>query len=282
MLVHYNRKLNVLSRFLRDPKKAGELIRYNENALKCNNKDLFGSAFYKALHKRAKGHKYGREIKQQLGQSRSSSTNGFKKSHGHHKKSFRDNSKPFPKGPFAKNGERGGQNFQTKRRDGRGRGKAGYVQFFFSNDNNQTHKSKGNATLRSNTDDGSKHPPGDQSFTIQRDKSKQYSVRGKTTMVCTKLVKNHKRHANNSDSDRLPDRIMSRTDLEESLFQPQIFKAGADPNFDRNQKDGGEKGNNGSESKPGPVHGAHISEAQERWVISTSVQPEGSECLCLV
>jgi hypothetical protein len=67
VLINHNRRLNVLSRFLKDTKSAGEIIRQNEASLNKSKTDLFGPGFYKALHRRAQGHKHGKEIRQELG-----------------------------------------------------------------------------------------------------------------------------------------------------------------------------------------------------------------------
>ena len=66
VLINHNRCLNVLSRFLRDGKAATQILTQNQTVLSKNRKDLFGSAFYKALHRRAKGNKHRQEIKREL------------------------------------------------------------------------------------------------------------------------------------------------------------------------------------------------------------------------
>ena len=63
VLINHNRRLNVLSGFLSDSKSATQIMMQNQTVLSKNRKYLFGSAFYKALHGRAKGNKHKQEIK---------------------------------------------------------------------------------------------------------------------------------------------------------------------------------------------------------------------------
>ena len=62
LLINHNRRLNVLSRFLRDGKAATQILTQNQTVLSKNRKDLLGSAFYKALHRRVKGNNTGRKL----------------------------------------------------------------------------------------------------------------------------------------------------------------------------------------------------------------------------
>ena len=57
--LEHNRRLYLLSRFMRDPKKAAELLKRNEPVLEraVGREELFSPTFYKALYKRAKGNK---------------------------------------------------------------------------------------------------------------------------------------------------------------------------------------------------------------------------------
>ena len=66
--LEHNRRLYLLSRFMRDPKKAAELPKRNEPVLERadGREELFGPTFYKALYKRAKGNKRGAEIKREF------------------------------------------------------------------------------------------------------------------------------------------------------------------------------------------------------------------------
>jgi site-specific recombinase XerD len=68
VLAHFNRRSHILSRFLKDQKRATDLLKQNEDLLKKNKTKLFGSSFYNALYRKAKGAKHNKEIKYQLGQ----------------------------------------------------------------------------------------------------------------------------------------------------------------------------------------------------------------------
>ena len=45
LTIDSNRRLNVLSRFLRDGKAATQILTQNQTVLSKNRKDLFGSSF---------------------------------------------------------------------------------------------------------------------------------------------------------------------------------------------------------------------------------------------
>jgi len=64
----HNIRLNMMSCFLRDPKKAGDILRKNTSLFLRDEvrTDLFGRPFYKALHKRAKGATHCTEITNKL------------------------------------------------------------------------------------------------------------------------------------------------------------------------------------------------------------------------
>jgi hypothetical protein len=76
VLAHFNRRSQVLSRFLKDQKKASDLLKQNDAVLKVNKTKLFGSAFYKALHRKARGARHSKEIKFHLGPRAGSSFRG--------------------------------------------------------------------------------------------------------------------------------------------------------------------------------------------------------------
>ena len=82
-------------------KAAHEMLKQNERTLKTNKTTLFGPGFYKALHRRAKGTKQSREIRQHLAPSyshkiKSSHRGGFSGS----------STRPFRRGPSSKTNER--------------------------------------------------------------------------------------------------------------------------------------------------------------------------------
>ena len=116
--VDYQRRLSVLSHFVRDNKKCKDIVKSNDKVLKKNRKRLFGEAFYTALSKRARGSKRLRQAKYEL--------------FGNPQKRRRYNnerSQPFQEGPSQQGyGGRGGQysgrknNYGSDRGSRRGRG----------------------------------------------------------------------------------------------------------------------------------------------------------------
>jgi len=109
VLLNHNRRMNVLARFLKNHKSASSILGQNAELLKRNDKDLFGSGFYKSLHKRAKGHKHNKEIQQELAPRSHNSYRG---------------KKPFQRGPSFRNRERGAASDHGQSSRGRG----GYPQ----------------------------------------------------------------------------------------------------------------------------------------------------------
>ena len=108
VLTNHNRRPNILTRFLKDSKTATHLLKQNEKPLMGNREFLFGTSFYKALHKRVKGNKHSVEIKRQL----ECRPGHFQSRRGSGKPSrFQqagNYSKPFPPGPSFKSGRGGG------------------------------------------------------------------------------------------------------------------------------------------------------------------------------
>ena len=131
VLLNYNRRLNILARFLHDLKAATHILQQNETSLKKNLIDLFGGGFYKALHKRTNGHKHGQKIRQHLGGHK------YKRGASPHSRSTYHGTgarvrKPFYQGPSTRPMERGAHRSRGKGGDRGSRGRARYASLYFS------------------------------------------------------------------------------------------------------------------------------------------------------
>ena len=131
VLLNYNRRLNVLARFLRDPKAATNILQQNETSLKKNRIEIFGGGFYKALHKRAKGHKHGQEIRQHLG-GHKYKRGASPRSRSTYRGTGTRGRKPFHQGPSTRPTERGAHASRGKGGHRGSRGRARYVSLYFS------------------------------------------------------------------------------------------------------------------------------------------------------
>ena len=118
--IEFQRRQAVLGRIIRDRQKCRDILIQNDVLLKSNKKHLFGSDFYTALSRKAKGSKRLREAKREL--------------QGPPPKRRRFPNQPFPGGapPVGRGGAQqstnsGGyqqsQNFRGRPRSGRGRGR---------------------------------------------------------------------------------------------------------------------------------------------------------------
>lgn len=62
------RRLGVMARFMRDVPRAKQILTENTDVLERKRGNLFGSTFYKSLHKKAKRSASSQDITRQLGQ----------------------------------------------------------------------------------------------------------------------------------------------------------------------------------------------------------------------
>jgi hypothetical protein len=67
VLMNFDRRHQLLARFLPDNKKASAVLKSNEQLLRENKTYLFGTKFYNTLYRKAKGSKLRKEIMFQLG-----------------------------------------------------------------------------------------------------------------------------------------------------------------------------------------------------------------------
>ena len=222
VLINHNRRLNVLSRFLRDGKAATQILTQNQTVLAKNRKDLFGSDFYKALHRRAKGNKHRQEIKRELAPGSNQRHRPHCKRSG--KKSFTQSHKPGrgrgwndrkDKQPFQQPFQQGpstGTYSSASRGAGRG-GKRGrgfkprYVFFSYTPPTNS------NCTKSTNRSHPTKHKSGSRRNlqTCIRTAASSTSNRREINMVSQELAKINQRSMGSECGVRLPDRMVSKT-----------------------------------------------------------------------
>ena len=126
VLLNHNRRLNILSKFLKDPKVTGEILRQNDDTPSKHKTQLFGFVLYRVLHRRDKGQKYSNEIRRELGPRHTSTYRGksisfrcgFKKPYQKDPSSFHE-SQSSVRGAQTSRGRTRGRGNQFKAQRGR-------------------------------------------------------------------------------------------------------------------------------------------------------------------
>jgi len=294
VLLNYNRRLNVMSRFLRDPKRASEIIRQNEGVLNRSQAHLFGSSFYRALHKRAKGNKLAKEIKQELAPSNF----GFH-SVDRHREAARGNRRPFRRGPSFTLPERRGefapsrtQPAAARGRPGHrgGRGRARYVWFSCDNVTSSVRASSGGrcTSLTTSTtakkdgvEDRSGRCTSSATATGIDSCGGSSEDRRKTPVLWQKLGSDHPGSVDQTGSAGLRAGLAGRTSAEGTV-QSEFLEGGEKQDFHGSTDHAGKRGDRDDSSRYRPVCRTHFPTTQKEWNIQAGVQLEAVECVCPV
>ena len=293
VLIIHNRRLNVLSRFLRDGKAATQILTQNQTVLAKNRKDLFGSAFYKALHRRAKGNKHRQEIKRELAPGSSQRHRPDRKRSG--KKSFTQSHKPGrgrgwndrkDKQPFQQPFQQGpstGTYSSASRGAGRG-GKRGrgfkprYVFFSYTPPTNS------NCSRSTNRSHPTKHKSGSRrnSQTCIRTSASSTSNRREINMVSQELAKINQRSMGTECGVRLPDRLVSKTAPDALHAHAKIFQNRKQKFVARGRRNDDEECHRGSQTCKRSIRRTHFSPAEKVGKVSAHFQPMTVEPICSV
>ena len=276
--MEHNRHLNL---FMRDPKKASELLKRNEGVLERSDgrSDLFGATFYKALYKRAKGHKHSAEIKREL-------TSQFKpkiRTPGH----SRGNHHGFTKKPF-QGGSTQNQHFRTQRganhggNQSRGRGqrtrgfgkpKTGYVYLF---SNKTSHIRQGSCPtykLHYSRPNAGKNSPRAQTAKVDNVRLPR-SGGGSVRFLPKKLGKNNKRSMDLAARQGDKSRADQPSHTDSGTVLPQILKNGNQSTIPRSGRVVKQGGSGEDSSLTRSVSGTPLPSSKKRRVIQTGVQHE--------
>lgn len=267
VLINHNRRYNVLSRFLRNPKTAKEILRTNETVFRKNRKHLFGQTFYKALHKRARGTKRSKEISRELA-PKSRFTNKGKFPVSTSFKRPEQGHKPFQKGPSYKSergaNPRGRGSYRGQRRGSR------YVSFYFQNYDKAKHtNSADRKTDTNNSNSGNSFRA--QSASVN-DNRKPASDRGPTTEIPNKLGKGHARPVNTSDSKGKSDRVFNHPSPNETHEVTSVLVRRNRTNKHRSRDDVKKGCNRNHNPLPSTVCRPCVSTAQKERVKPSDIQ----------
>ena len=268
--IEFQRRQAVLGRIIRDRQKCRDILIQNDVLLKSNKKHLFGSDFYMALSRKAKGSKRLREAKREL--------------QGPPPKRRRFPNQPFPGGapPVGRGGAQqstnsGGyqqsQNFRGRPRSGRGRGRgtpsatstsaaAGapasqsgqrggrrrYVCFLLPN-------------LKFRYGFRSKYYNKSGSRPSQRSRY----IGGQTASFPLKLGKTVSGPIHSVNSQRNDNRLASGTITTKRNSMPKILKKSVKSNLDRSEQAGREKCDRSDQTFSKPVCQSYLSSVKERW-----------------
>ena len=280
VLVNHNRRLNVLSRFFRDHKKASEVLTQNEELLRSNEKSLFGRDFFKALHRKAKGNKKSKEIRAELGSSsfKRGSTVRF---HTHHPQTKIDKGHRHPFRKSLPSGQRGGGGPSRAgyKRSQPGRGAYKTKRYVFFTDRSQCsvnkstssrfrHKSHSGHRINGTSAHSRSEPkviPGDN------------TLRGESAIFSPKLENNYTGPSSVTDSTRV--QVGPGGDSYSIHKSPhaQFLDNRENTNRNRNTRIAGKTGNRDSSGPERSISESYFPPTQERWLVSASVQSEEVE-----
>ena len=285
VMTNYFRRTAILSRFLGKEKEAATLTRKNGELLAKNKTSLFGSTFYKALYKRAKGTKQLNEIRRELGHK---PNQGFKPKTAptprpQPKQRKRDynsgynsgnrgqqQSQPFPRGPPHQQ-RSGGGNYQKK-------GKHRKDRYVCSTSSLSSTKFGGNAGFDT-------HSKGSHSHRGDKPKSGHtpaYSSTycGQGSRLLVKLVKVDRRPSSPRQCQGSHARPSATTVPKQATILAKDGQNRAGSNGQRDShslvKGGNRTGSTGQYSVPKPP----ISQREERRIVPSHHKPQRSKPVC--
>ena len=252
------RRQAILSRFVRNPKKCKDILVSNDQLLKKEPKELFGSDFYSALSRRAKGSKRLREAKQELA--------------GPPPKRRRLQQHPPPpqqQQPFQHQTPRGGQRGgrQSFRGKGPNRGKGSSApqgrpgpKRYVSSMSSLGYKRKYRGNSKGYRFYGKSW--------FNRDQ-RAGTNRGENSPLFIKLGNCHKRPFRSRHCERPENRLPSGTSTKEGI-QSHFFKGSETANNNGSVKNAGKESSTNCGSFPGSVCESYFPSSQEKWGCSSS------------
>ena len=264
-LVTYSHRQHVLARFVRDNKKANDIIDQNTQVFQMTDDKLFGDAFYQALYRKAKGTKHLQEAKRELGFKALRGT-GRKRPRLEHQPAAtasawtpagssttgpqkpRDSKQPFRGGPPS-----------GPKRGGRGSGKANrYVE-----------------AIRA-------HPGFTTNIRSQTDEASSWYSWSQSGSESIKLGKDYIRPMGSGDSERLPDRLGVKPSAGLGAFHPEILGNRMPQSGLGNSENAGQRCHNKLIRGTGSICRPSLPEAEKRWVTTTGIQSETPEQICSI
>ena len=261
-LVTYTRRTEVLSRFMRDNQKVKDVVDANHEVFSLTEDKLFGEAFYVALHRKAKGSKYLREAKQELGY-RSRGTKRFKPNgRGGYSGPPTATATATTPQPRAQQQPAQQQPFRrgpppAAKRGGRG-GKAKRYVLFANNAGAATH------------------------FGSEPERAFHRPCRGQVNFTPGELGENHIGQMGVASSEWVPDRVGGITTPDQGAIHTELLKDRVSESDCRSAENVRKWCDREILRRGRSVCGTFVPEAKERWVTATCVQPETSQCICQI
>ena len=277
VVLNHNRRLNVLAIFLRDHKKAAEVLSQNKTLLQSNKEKLFGRSFYKALYKKAVGNKHSKEIRSQLGSQKSRKPGQHAYQSGRQQQS--KDKKPFQKGPSSYNtyNKRGGGHTKNNYRGAKSsNSKPRYVLVA---ENTKHVKSSSKSGECGPTQHGTtvvRLP----SASIKHKVGSYLGTRkcgGQTALLCGKLEVDFTRSKDHSNCDRSSDRFHSNTLSGKVSSKSQVFQRTVPADFKRGNGNVEKKRHYGNRAISGSIHRSPIRSSKKIRRLSTDIQPQETE-----
>ena len=291
VLINFNRRVNILARFLKDNTKASKLVQGNASLLKKNESQLFGKAFHKALYKRAKGHKYSKEIKNEL-----APRSDFR-GRSNNRRPFRARSQPTAgRGSYNKSGysnsfansysnsynsyksynsDRGRGNRGSRGASGRkfqGYKKPGYVSLFVSNVNNPSHTTHSGSPVRHEQCPPSAEGP-------RHDKYCPPTRRGgrQNTVVPEQLEVHLEGSSDPRNSGRSQTRTVGTTSAKSKPICPTLLKKRIRLIVHRSPGHANQRRRGNGERSRKPVRRTSVPPTKKRRIVSPSFQSEATK-----
>ena len=230
VLINHNRRLNVLSRFMKDSKKATDILSQNQSILQRNRTSLFGNSFYKALYQKAKGRQHSQEIKRGLAakpfrglnrRQRRAEVHSGSKTWTHPTNTVQPawpHKRPFQQGPSASNtsnsGGRGARRGTGPFKRGRGGFKNRYVYLTFNHPTNTRSKS---SSISSRFEQSRRSCRSHR--TLSKEDKSPDTIGRSTDFLSPQLGKTYKRSLDIGNCSWLPDRFSGSTQSEKGAIE---------------------------------------------------------------
>ena len=287
VLINHNRRLNVLSRFMKDSKKATDILSQNQR----NRTSLFGNSFYKALYQKAKGRQHSQEIKRGLAakpfrglnrRQRHAEVHSGSKTWTHQTNTVQPawpHKRPFQQGPSASNtsnsGGRGARRGTGPFKRGRGGFKNRYVYLTFNHPTNT--RSKSNSI--SSRFEQSRRSCRSHRTLSKEDKSPD-TIGRSTDFLSPQLGKTYKRSLDIGNCSWLPDRFSGSTQSITSDAHPDILQVRERKHDNPSTRNVGKGRNRICKTRRQSVRGSCFSSSKKVGQLSTDFQSQTAESVC--
>ena len=298
--VDHQRRMAVLTRIISKPRKCLEILARNDAVLK-KNKELFGQSFYAALHRHATGNKKLREAKRELQPFRRRRGDG-----GQRGRPFRQGpSQSQPQRTYSREGQRPGRGSHFSR--GRGRGGAIRKSDRYVSHNTTMHKHKANIANTGDTGEtktvstgipcgtrsimfseftkhiwGSRKQGFRTSLQLGSGRHRNTGYSRQADQISPKLAESHRGPLGTRCDRRVRHRMGTETKADNPTKQSKNVGGTGTVVRHRGAQSNREGSNRTSRNDIRPIREPPISQAKERRVNETSIQPKETQQQCKI